>query len=86
MTEIEVEIEIGVEQEKDIWQQEGMTEDINDQTLIQGSGIDLLLGSQQTETELDATNVESMTILLINAQIQLQMTQTVMNQTELHYN
>ena len=85
MTEIEVEIEIGVEQEKDIWHQEGMTEDIKAQTLIQGPGIDLLLGSQWTETELDATNVESMTILLMNAQIQSQMTQMVMNQTELHY-
>ena len=58
MTEIEVEIEIGVEQQKDIWHQEDMTEDIKAQTPIQGPGIDLLLGSQWTETELDATNVE----------------------------
>ena len=67
MTGIEVEIEIGVEQDKDIWHQEGMTEDVKAQTLIQGPGMDLHLGSQQTETELDATNVESMTILLMNA-------------------
>ena len=77
MTEIEVEIEIGVEQEKDIWHQEGMTKDIKAQTLIQGPGIDLLQRSQQTETEVDATNEESMTILLMNAQIQSWM--TVMN-------
>ena len=65
MTEIGVEIE--VEQEKDIWHQEGITEDIKAQTLIQGPGIDLLLGSQWTETEVVATNVESMTILPMNA-------------------
>ena len=40
------------------------------QTLIQGPGIDILLGSQWTEKELDAINVESMTILLMNAQNQ----------------
>ena len=44
MTEIEIEIE--VEQEKDVLHQEGMTEDIKAQTLIQGPGTDLLLGSQ----------------------------------------
>ena len=62
-----------------------MTENIKAWTQIQGPGIDLLLGSQWTETELDATDVESMTILLMNAQIQSQTTQMVMNQTELHY-
>ena len=60
-----------------------MTEDIKAKTLIQGPGIDILLWTQCTE--LDAINVESMTTLLMNAQIQSQMTQTSMNQTELHY-
>ena len=45
MTEIEVEIETGIEQEKGIWHQEGMTEDTKGQTLIQGPGIDLPLES-----------------------------------------
>ena len=85
MTGVEVEIQKGVEQVKDVWHQEGMTEDIKAQTLIQGPGIDLLIGLQWTETKLDARNVESMTILLMNAQILSQMTQTVMNQIELHY-
>ena len=40
MTKREVEIEIGVEQEKDICHQERMTEDIKAQTLIQGPGIE----------------------------------------------
>ena len=52
-----------------------MTEDIKAQTLMQGPGIDLLLGSQQTKTQLDATNVKSMTILLMNAQIESWITQ-----------
>ena len=46
MTEIDVEIEIGVKQEKNVRHQEGMKEDINAQTLIQGPLIDPLLGSQ----------------------------------------
>ena len=41
-----IEIEIGVKQEKDLSPQEGMTEDIKAQTLVQAPGIDLLLGSQ----------------------------------------
>ena len=37
---------------------EGIIEDIKAKTLIQGLGTDLILGSQQTETESDAINAE----------------------------
>ena len=47
-----------------------MTEDFKAPYSNSGLEIDLLIGSKRTETELDATNVESMTIFLMNAQIQ----------------
>ena len=56
-----------------------MTEYIKVQTKIKGPGIYLLLESQWTETESDVMNVESITTLLMNAQIQSQITQMVID-------
>ena len=80
-----VEIGIGVEQEKEAWHLEEMTEDIIAQMQIYELGIDQSLELQWTETGLDVINAESMITLLISALTQSHMIQMVMNQTELHY-